>query len=76
MTISLNVIVQMMGVAIQALNQIAPFFPPKTKVTIAASIALLQAIVAFLAHFKNPVTYWFHIAQVTPLGLIKAPRQA
>ena len=54
MTISLNVILQMIGVAIQALNQVAPFFPPKTKVTIAAVVALLQAIVAFLAHFKNP----------------------
>lgn len=54
MKLSVNMIVQLIGTALQALNIITPMLSPKGQATAAATVALMQAVAAYAAHFSNP----------------------
>ncbi len=55
MRLSINMIVQILGIAGQALNQMIDLFPSaESKGTVAAIIGVIQAFTALLAHFRNP----------------------
>ena len=55
MKFSWNLVIQVLGTVVQALNVLAPFATSdKAKGSIAATVALVQAITAFIAHFSNP----------------------
>jgi hypothetical protein len=54
MKLSLNVVVQILGTVVQALNAIGGMFPAKQQVLIASIVGVIQAVVGLLAHFSNP----------------------
>ena len=54
MKFSWNVIAQAIATAIQGANAIGTILPHDHQVAIALGIGAVQAIVAFIAHFKNP----------------------
>jgi hypothetical protein len=54
MRLSINVIIQALAMAGQALNAVLDFVPPGKKPVVAGMIGIVQAVVAFMAHFSNP----------------------
>lgn len=53
MKLSWNVITQVVGIAVQGANALSDLVP-EYKAIIASGVGLVQALVAFLAHFRNP----------------------
>ena len=54
MNITTHAIIQACLTLIQVLNVISTMLPPKQEATVAAFVAVLQALAAFVAHFSNP----------------------
>jgi len=54
MPLSWNMIFQAVATGIQGTNAISPMFPHDTQVAIALGVAVVQAAIAFIAHFTNP----------------------
>jgi hypothetical protein len=54
MTLSVNAIAQLIALVLQVLNQVSGLVPTKYQVYVALVVGVLQAVVAFLAHFSNP----------------------
>jgi hypothetical protein len=54
MRFSLNMVIQILGMAGQAINALVDFVPPKSKPIAAGVIGVIQAVTALLAHFSNP----------------------
>lgn len=54
MKFSLNMVIQMFAIALQAGNAALDFVPPNKKPVIASVIGVGQAVVGLLAHYVNP----------------------
>lgn len=54
MKFSVNILIQILATIAQALNQIGDLFPPDHRMTVTLIIGVIQAVVALMAHFKNP----------------------
>ena len=52
MKLSVNMVIQILGIIFQAINAMSDFFPDKALV--ASIAALIQAVIGVLSHFKNP----------------------
>lgn len=54
MRFSINIVIQSLAIAAQALNAIGDFVSPKSKPLVAGIVGIVQALTAFLAHYNNP----------------------
>ena len=52
--LSTNLIVQILAFIVQGLNQLTSIVPDDTKPVVLAVVAILQGVVALLAHYSNP----------------------
>jgi uncharacterized membrane protein HdeD (DUF308 family) len=53
MKLSVNVVVQFLGLIAQGLNQVLDLASPKAKFWIMVGLSVIQGIVGILAHFSN-----------------------
>ena len=51
---NINVVIQVLSMILQVLNYATPVVPVKYQVFVTFAIAVVQALSALLAHFKNP----------------------
>ena len=70
MKLSLNVIIQLLMVILQVYNQIGEMLPDEWKHIATFVMTLIQAIVALLAHYKNPDGTPVTLAYVKPVKKI------
>jgi len=53
-SISVNIVVQVIGMVLQVLNQYGSLVPTKYQFYVTFAVAILQAVAALLAHFSTP----------------------
>jgi hypothetical protein len=54
MKFSVNMIIQILATIAQAMNQISDLFGPGNREAIVLVVGIIQAVVALMAHYKNP----------------------
>ena len=53
-SISINTICQVLLMAVQIYNQSLPLIPPKYQPYGVCAVGIIQAVLALLAHYRNP----------------------
>jgi hypothetical protein len=54
MPLSVNYVIQILGVILQVINQTSDTLPPKGKFWATVIMAVIQGVIGVLAHFSNP----------------------
>jgi hypothetical protein len=54
MTLSVNSVIQILGILLQFLNQALNTLSPKTRFWATVIMAVIQGVIGVLAHFSNP----------------------
>jgi hypothetical protein len=72
MKLSWNVVIQIIGTIVQALNAVGGLLPVKNQVLIASVVGVLQALTALFSHFSNPDGSPAEVAY-KPSGSVKLP---